>query len=186
MLNDPKLLGVLLAAISLLWNFLNTVFSKTLEERLRQRASRVEEFRAAVRQPVDLALLQLDDQAVEVALMEQAWTNKPPTMEELISLNRSVTAATLRLSKRLQSADDLHHRNGLTWIDDYYAKEDPIFDGLNAALDESLAANLRQKGLGQAQANITSLRKKISLSLSEEMRALSAKPRKEKQPNAYQ
>jgi hypothetical protein len=177
--NDPKLLGVVLAAISLIWNLLNTVFSRSLEERLRQRALRIEEFRAAVRQPIELALLELDDQAVEVELMDQAWANKPPTMQELISLNRSVTAATLRLSKRLQSADDLHHRSGQTWIDDYYAKEDQILDGLNAALDDTLAQGLRQKGLSQAQANITLLRKKISLSLSAELKALSTKPNKQ-------
>lgn len=105
------------AAAGLVWNFANTVRTEVLQRRNRLRATKLEEFRSQIREPISSALQELGAIKREVQGLSLSATDVKERKELLIEINRTFAVKAGELQDALANANASKFTSGEHWQD---------------------------------------------------------------------
>lgn len=167
---DPRLWGVLIVSIgSLVWNLLNTLYTRKLNLEQRNRTIRLEEFRYSVRDPLRTALDVCDDSAQRVKALAISAKALAEHEDEASQLNRDTIASLNELSDRLDEANHSEFSAGKTWLEGFSEFEDLILNAFDRGLNSVHSDDIRRIAFKKAETHLRDLKKDVTKRIESEL-----------------
>lgn len=166
-------LPIVISSISLIWSFFNTKYSITVSKKLRKNAVNLEEFRAAVRDPINSALSDCEALGKIANGFSVSSKSLTDSEDEVRDLNKSMIAAFSKLSDYAENADGSAFCSKKGFIEAVELKEEIIQSLFNEGLNTVHDDLKRKDALRKVAATVRDLRVVLKSMIDVEIESLS-------------
>ncbi len=125
----------LLAAASLVWNYLNFRRTTAIQRDVRAKTVRLEEFRSQIRAPIETSLAQVRSQRKALESLEASASPLDALKTDLLAFNQSIIAVLGDLEDALLRADESEFAQGSDWLDLLAEDRDACFQAMDTAVN---------------------------------------------------
>ncbi|WP_425410838.1 hypothetical protein [Hyphococcus sp.] len=164
--------ALVVAGGSLLWNFINSIFTACVNHQNKRRTVVLDEFRATVRNPIYSAVDGLDSIITDVRNAPIVSQDAAELRSRIAPLNPLIISQFGQISDALADANTSRFADGQDWLEDFEDAEDEILNLFNRALNPMLSEGVMRTAVALIPDHIRSLRTKIRSRLERQIQRL--------------